>query len=373
MKIFFSMTYYDPYVSGLSICAKRIAESLQQRGHTVSVVCMRHNAHLPTKQTIHGVSVTRAVPFVSFHKGFLSFDFWRQMYLAIVGCDVVVIHLPQAEGWMVALFGKLLKKRVVSVYHCELVLPKGLVNSVIQWFLELSHRITFFYSDCIVSYTKDYANHSRLLQPFHKKITAIYPPVPIPAIRVGVVKNLTKRIGTHTVIVGVAARLAAEKGIEYLIEALPLLSRDTVIVIAGPMEPVGEERYKKQIFSLVHRYKKQVIFLGTLSQQEIGAFYSLLDVLVLPSINSTEAFGLVQVEAMLCGIPVVASDLPGVREPIQKTGMGIIVPKQNSERIAQAIRAIMHKRSAYLATTRTIQSVFSYEHTIDAYERCFTS
>ena len=54
----------------------------------------------------------------------------------------------------------------------------------------------------------------------------------------------------------------------------------------------------------------------------MGSFYTCIDVLVVPSINSTEAFGLVQVEAMMMGVPVVASDLPGVRVPVQKQGWG---------------------------------------------------
>jgi hypothetical protein len=117
MRIFFSITYYDPYVSGLSICAQRLAELLYKRGHVVQVLCMRHEKHIPTKQSLHGVNIIRAIPFIAFHKGFFSFDWIGRLYQCVHNCDVVVVHLPQAEGWFVAIVGKLLRKRVVSVYH----------------------------------------------------------------------------------------------------------------------------------------------------------------------------------------------------------------------------------------------------------------
>ena len=69
-----------------------------------------------------------------------------------------------------------------------------------------------------------------------------------------------------------------------------------------------------------------VVAPGVVPPSEISDLFTVADVLVLPSINSTESFGLVQVEAMLRGVPVVASDLPGVRQPVRMTGMGEIAP-----------------------------------------------
>ena len=81
-------------------------------------------------------------------------------------------------------------------------------------------------------------------------------------------------------------------------------------------------------------------FVGTLAPDEMPAFFGAIDVLVVSSVNATESFGLVQVEAMLCGTPVVASDLPGVRQPVRSTGMGIVVPVADGSAIADAIEAI---------------------------------
>ncbi len=82
-------------------------------------------------------------------------------------------------------------------------------------------------------------------------------------------------------------------------------------------------------------------FLGVVSEKDKAAFYHVCDVLVLPSINSTESFGMVQVEALTCGTPVVATDLPGVRHAVRTTGMGKIVPPMDADALAQAIIAVL--------------------------------
>ena len=73
-------------------------------------------------------------------------------------------------------------------------------------------------------------------------------------------------------------------------------------------------------------------------------FYRRIDLLVLPSVNRTEAFGIVQAEAMLSGIPVVASDLPGVRAPIKLTDNGELAAAGNPKALMQAIIKVMENR-----------------------------
>ncbi len=86
--------------------------------------------------------------------------------------------------------------------------------------------------------------------------------------------------------------------------------------------------YADRLMPRIKKYEEMGCwkFLGNLSQQQLAAFYPNLDVLVVPSLNSTEAFGLVQVEAMMNNVPCVASALPGVRRPVQMHAMGKVVP-----------------------------------------------
>lgn len=374
MKILFSLTYYTPYISGLTLYVVRLAEALVRKGHRATVLCMKHEPSLKSQETARGVRVVRATPFARVNKGFFSFDWFRLTWRKVESHDVVIVNLPQAEGFIPALIGRFMGKRVIAVYHCEVVLPDTFFSQIVQTFLEIANSITLLLADTVVTYTRDFARHSRILAPFLRKTSYVYPPIPVPTVRSTVQKRLRAKIGKAAVVIGVAARLAAEKGLEYLFEAIPLIKlrvKSSVfkVVIAGPIEPAGEAAYRKKIHTLVKRYKKHIIFLGSLQPEEMGAFYSLIDILVLPSVNSTEAFGMVQVEAMMMGVPVVASNLPGVRVPIQKTGMGILVPPCNTQALADGIMRILQNPRDFQANPSVIERTFRIEQTVRAYEK----
>jgi len=149
-----------------------------------------------------------------------------------------------------------------------------------------------------------------------------------------------------------AARLAAEKGVEYLAEALAIILEkhpSARVLFVGPYQNVlGEEQYSKKLYPLIEALGKHWTFLGIISPQEMSAFFHLSEVTVLPSINSTESYGLVQVESLLCKTPVIASDLPGIRVPVQTTGSGLIVPPGNAVELARAVIELLNAPQDYL-------------------------
>lgn len=376
VKILFSISYYHPYISGLTLAAARWAEALVKKGETVTVLTMQHDKSLTKRRSIHGVRIERVPWLIQISKGFLSVDWPIRTWRQVGRHNVVVIHLPQVEGIVVAICAKLQGKRIISVYHCEPELPSGFIPGVIQSIMEVSHFFTLLLSDKVATYTKDYADHStvlRLWKQYTKRdIVAVIPPIAPPKENTGLTRSFAKRIGHSDVTIGVAARLAAEKGIEHVIEALPLLKRKLprkriILVIAGPMDPVGEGAYKTKIMALVGRFARQVIFLGSIAPTDMGSFYRCIDVLVLPSVNRTEAFGMVQVEAMYMGVPVVASNLPGVRVPVQKTGMGLVVPPGDSARLAEAIHTIMLDKHRYTSAKKPISTLFSPPRSVSAF------
>lgn len=378
MKILFSISYYHPYVSGLTLAAARWAEDLARSGEAVSVLTMQYEKSLRMRERIHGVAVVRASWIAKVSKGFISLDWLIKSWRLAGTHDVTVINLPQFEGIIPAIAAKLQGKRVIAVYHCELMLPHGWVNSVIQSLLEVSNFGSLWLADTTVTYTKDYARHSRLLGLLtrygKRPVTAIVPPIPLLRKKKALTDSFRRRIGTPQIVIGVAARLAEEKGMEYLFQAIPriqaLMHTDRIkVVIAGPTDPVGEAMYKQRIMTLVRRYKKQVVFLGEIPPHEMGSFYAMIHVLVLPSVNSTEAFGMVQAEAMMAGIPVVASDLPGVRVPVLKTGMGMVVPPKDSTALAKAIVAIWKTPEMYTKQTRIVSNYFSATRSSNAFRR----
>ena len=101
------------------------------------------------------------------------------------------------------------------------------------------------------------------------------------------------------------------------------------------------------------------------------AFLGAIDCLVVPSVNSTESFGLVQAEAMLCGTPVVASDLPGVRQPVRMTGMGEIVPVGDETALAAAILRVLDEPARYRQDPEEVARHFDLARTADGYEALF--
>ncbi len=382
MNVLISLTYYTPYLSGLTVYARSIAEGLAHKGHRVTVLSMQNTKNLPNRETLNGVYIVRANPFLQISKGFLSFDWIIQSLRLTQKNDVFIIHLPQFEGWIVACFAWMMNKRVISVYHCEVVLPKGLINSIIQYLLESVNRISLLLSSRIVTSSQDFAEHSRLLKPFLRKVIPLYPPIVVGKPPERIKKSIENKVNKkNTILIGFIGRIAAEKGIEYLIQSIPLILRNMPtqkksikLVIAGPDDVVGEDAYKKTIKSLFNTYKDHIILLGQLSDDELAALYALLDVLVVPSVNSTEAFGMVQAEAMLSGVPVIASDLPGIRVPVRVTGMGIIVHPRDSNAIAEAIIRIVQQKRQFLGHSSGIFfKQISEENVITSYERLLWS
>ena len=246
-------------------------------------------------------------------------------------------------------------------YQCDLRLPKGLINWAANRASFLADRITARASQAIVSMTQDYAEHSMFMSRYLEKVRVVAPPVTLPVVTQEQIGAFRARLAIlpGQRIIGIVARLATEKGVEYLIEAMPqVLERfptARVLSVGQYQNVLGEEAYAQKLEPLIRQLGSHWSFLGVIPDAELAAFYRVCDVTVLPSINSTEAFGIVQVEGMMSGTPVVATDLPGVRQPILTTGMGLIVPPRDPQALAQALIKIMdqdnhnHGRGAEIA------------------------
>ncbi len=160
-------------------------------------------------------------------------------------------------------------------------------------------------------------------------------------------------------VIGISARLATEKGVEVLAEgSTPRaggVPRRAWCFMLGPYKDIlGEEAYAQRLAPLFKRYADHYRLLGTLHGEELTAFYKNLDVLCICSLNSTESFGLVQIEAMRNGVPVAACNLPGVRQPVTMTGMGEVTEIGDSTALAEAIIRILIRQGAVLQSAELI-------------------
>ncbi len=379
MKILEMLTYYRPHVSGLTIYVERLSKALVERGHEVTVLTSQYNRSLPRTEEIDGVRVVRVPALFKVSKGIIMPTMGIEATKHVLRNDVVHLHLPQFDAAGVAVRGWLFKRPTVLTYHCDVKLPPGFINVLANFAVDVMNNIAAVFAHRLVTYTQDYADHSPYARRYRHKFTTILPPVTLPKVNeeeIAAFRAAHNPQGRRPVI-GMAARLAAEKGVEVLLRAMPrVLERfpNALVLYAGPYQNVlGEEAYARRVLPMAEKLAAEGHwkFLGLLSPHQMAAFYPNLDVLVLPSLNSTESFGLVQIEAMMNGVPVVASNLPGVRQPVKMTGMGEIAEVGDHESLAEALIKVLSHPENYRGDPEEIARRFSPAQTAAAYEALF--
>jgi len=146
------------------------------------------------------------------------------------------------------------------------------------------------------------------------------------------------------------------------------------VLFAGQhLNVMGEQDYFNRLIPTIRKYEESGHwkFLGNLNPSQMAAYYPNLDVLVVSSLNSTEAFGLVQIEAMLNNVPCVASALPGVRRPVQMTGMGLVTPIGDAQALANAILQILAEPQKYRRDPAEIARAYDPDSVAAEYEKLF--
>jgi glycosyltransferase involved in cell wall biosynthesis len=136
---------------------------------------------------------------------------------------------------------------------------------------------------------------------------------------------------------------------------------------------MGEQAYFDRLSPEIRKYEVSGhwTFLGNLSPIQLSALYPNLDVLTVPSLNSTEAFGLVQIEAMMNGVPCVPSTLPGVRQPVSMHGMGRVANIGDSADLAEAILAILNDPDKFRGDIEAIKKSYNPDSIAAEYEKLF--
>jgi glycosyltransferase involved in cell wall biosynthesis len=187
-----------------------------------------------------------------------------------------------------------------------------------------------------------------------------------------VTRRFIKRGGHTLLFVGGLDSAHYFKGLSVLFKALPMLKSSVSLNIIGDGDL--RSQYEAQVNSL--GIKRQVNFLGRVTEEELIRQYQSADILVLPSINAHEAFGLVLIEAMACGLPVIASNLPGVRSVFRDGEQGLrcepgdvgdLAAKINTliqdenlrQKMAKAARTLVEEKYAWEKVADRILDEFS--------------
>jgi glycosyltransferase involved in cell wall biosynthesis len=374
IKILIALQYYLPHRTGYSIHIQRVAERLAERGHQVTVVTARHSKELPRDETVNNVRIVRLWAPIRISRGMVMPAYPVALVSFLREAEVIWLSTPMLETALNAVLAKLVGRKVIATHHGDLILPTGLVNRFIRWFTYQNYAIMARLAYRIIGYSHDYADHSYYLQPFRDKVSIIYPPIKIPEPEPERVRELRQKWQrADGPLIGYAGRFVKEKRPDLLLKSLEFINEkypNARVVFAGEYDIRYEDTWENNQY-LVEQYRDQLEFLGLLtSQQDMANFYAAIDVLVLPS--DTECFALVQVEAMLCGTPVIMTDTPGGRVPVTETGMGKIVPRGNWKAIGQAVIDVLDNLDDYIKPRADIERIFNFGETVRRYEKYLT-
>ncbi len=309
MNILVTLTYYHPHWTGLTVIARHLAEGLAARGHTVTVLTSQHERGLPKREEINGVQVVRVPSAGRVSRTAVMPSFPVALARLTARNEVVHLHTPMPEAVLVVAQARLLGRPTLITHQGDVVMPAGVANGVIQHAMDASIGLAMRLADRVVVHAADYARHSQFLAPHAGRIDGIYPPVILPAPRPDVVCAWRQQLGlADKRVVGFAGRFVEEKGFDFLLQ----------------------------------------------------------DLFVLPS--RSDSFAMVQVEAALCGTPLVSTDIPGAREVVRATGAGRLVRPGDPVALADGIVEILRDPAPYRPSQQAVRAVFDPERSVSQYE-----
>lgn len=360
-----ALTYYEPYVSGLTHTARVVAEGMAERGWRVAVVTSRHDRSLPRRETIAGVDVYRCPVLGVITRAQITPTYPAVARWLARRSSVLHLHLPMAEASLVARLAR--PTPIVSTLHIDLYLPPGWLNRFAMFASDITSRSAIRRSAAVVANSEDQA-HASKFWPLLRDTEFL--PVHAPCVdRRGGRPRYRETAGLH---VGFLGRIVEDKGIAYLVRAFRRFADPQArLLVAGNYATVAGGSNLDDVRAEIAG-DSRIRLLGELRGDEIDDFYASIDVFALPSM--AESFGIAQVEAMMCGVPSVTTDLPGGRYPVLATKFGRLVPPRDIEALERAIRELAAARPQWRAAkAQEARTRFSVTACLDAYEELFTS
>ncbi|MFH1681190.1 MAG: glycosyltransferase [Candidatus Eisenbacteria bacterium] len=321
--------YYPPVVGGIERHVHSLANALQGRCRVRVLVANRNRR--TEHEVVDGVPVTRVADLGRFLSAPVSpaFPYW----LKRLDSDLVHFHLPNPTAEISALLSRP-RGKVVATYHSDIVRQKltgALYAPALRAFLRRA--------DALIVTSPIYARTSPVLGEIAERCRVIPLGVdPKPYEQTAemderVAELLGRTPGPRIYFLGV---LRYYKGLPYLVRAMRDLSAHLYIGGDGPVRPELERLVRAT--GLADR----VHFLGALAERDAIAWMHACDVFCLPAHLRSEAFGLCQVEAHLCGKPVVSTRLDtGVPFVNQHEVTGLVVPPRSPEALAEALARLL--------------------------------
>jgi glycosyltransferase involved in cell wall biosynthesis len=324
--------YYFPYMGGIETHLYALCNELRARVSLEAVVC---NSEFKTvRETVDGVPVTRCGR--AFEAA--SVSVCATMPLVLSRCDYSIIHFhfPHPMGVLSYLASrKPANHRVVVTYHSDIVRQERLLKLYAPFMQVVMER-----ADAILCTSPNYLESSAVLARYREKCRVIPYGIDLSLFeRTNAIDERAAAIrkkypGRILLSIG---RLIYYKGFEYVIQAMRHVDAHLLILGDGPLR-ASLERLSESL-----GVSERVHFLGNVHNRDIAPYHYASDVFVLPSIVRSEAFGIVQLEAMACGRPVVNTSIAdsGVPFVSRHEESGLTVPPKDPEALAGAVNALL--------------------------------
>lgn len=334
MRVLQLTKFYPPVRGGMESVVAELVHGLQAAGTETDVLCA-HTGRGTCHETLPGGGrLTRASSWGRWLATSVAPALLPAWWRLRGRYDVVHVHMPDPLTAL-ALWSCPPRGALVVHWHSDVIrqrLALKLYSPLQHWLLARADRI--------IITSPPYAQASPWLQAWQHKLALIPPGVPDPT------TNRPAR-GTAAVqqalagrrLVFALGRMTHYKGFEVLIEAAARLPADVVVVIGGDGELLPRHREQVRALGLAQR----VWLPGALSDDEVQAHLQQARVFCLPSVNRAEAFGVVLLEAMAHGCPIVASDIPGSGVPwVNRHGeTGLNVPVADATALARGLQQVL--------------------------------
>ncbi len=364
MRILHVYKDYWPVIGGIENHVRLLAERQARRGHEVTVLVTARGWRGGVERR-NGVRIIRAGRLATIASTPLSLSLPVQ--LARQRPDITHLQFPYPVGELSQLLLGRSRYTVVS-YQSDVVRQKGWLALYRPLMLRLLDR-----ADVILATSPAYIESSPVLRRFQAKCRVVplgIDPQPFQEVDRRAAEDLRQRLGGGPIVLFVGV-LRYYKGVQYLIEAMRQVAARCLIVGDGPMRA----RLEAQVKALGLR--ERIVFLGRVSEAMLPVCYAAADVFVLPACARSEAFGLVQVEAMTSGLPVISTELGTGTSYVNQHGVsGWVVPPRDSEALAHALGRLLGDealRQKLAAGARKRAEQFTAERMVEAIEAVYRS
>lgn len=346
MKIAILSSTFPPYAGGIGNVAAANARELVKLGHDVTVFTPSYQE---VEEEIKDINIERVPALIYYgNAAFIPSVIWM-----LKGYDIVHIHYPFFGGaetlW---LYQRTLKKKfgvkIVVHYHMD-VIGEGIFKTLFTIHRKLLLPKIIKMADKVIFTSMDYgivSDLEKIYQKDEKKFIEI--PNGVDSKRftpqeahAEILRNYSIDQNDSIVLfVGGLDKAHYFKGIEYLVEAM---SRLKTVNYSWKLVIVGKGGLKDSYHSLSEQLgvDSRTVFTDYVSNKDLPLFYNLANIVVLPSVDKSEAFGLALVEAMSCGKAVIASDLPGVRSVVEDGVNGLTVTPKDANDLATKINYLL--------------------------------